>query len=210
VTRLPLVDRQSQDPEVRELLRWVEEVEGLVPNHFLLELHFPAHFKAWLDWVRTLWREGELSFREVQHVGIAVSKANRCGYCTGSFCSVLEHGGGAAREEVEDYLARDVATLAGRGRALVEFALLANSDPHGVTQADIDSLREVGLTERGIVQLVWVVNMFASSNRLNTVLDTAMDENNTYQSKAAALLQEGREDAGRPGAGADPPQRISS
>jgi uncharacterized peroxidase-related enzyme len=191
VTRLPLMDRESQDPEVRELLRWVEEVEGLVPNHFLLELHFPVHFKAWLGWVRTLWREGELSFREVQQVGIAVSKANRCGYCTGSFCSVLEHGGGAAREEVEDYLARDVATLAGRERALVEFALLANSDPHGVTQADINSLRDVGLTERGIVQLVWVVNMFASSNRLNTVLDTALDEGNPYQNMAAALLQGG-------------------
>jgi uncharacterized peroxidase-related enzyme len=191
VTRLPLMDRESQDPEVRELLRWVEEVEGLVPNHFLLELHFPVHFKAWLGWVRTLWREGELSFREVQQVGIAVSKANRCGYCTGSFCSVLEHGGGAAREEVEDYLARDVATLAGRERALVEFALLANSDPHGVTQADINSLRDVGLTERGIVQLVWVVNMFASSNRLNTVLDTALDEGNPYQNTAAALLQGG-------------------
>jgi hypothetical protein len=34
------------------------------------------------------------------------------------------------------------------------------------------------------MQLVWVVNMFASSNRLNTVLDTAMDEGNPYQAMA--------------------------
>jgi uncharacterized peroxidase-related enzyme len=189
MTRLPLVSRETEDPEVRELLDWVQEVEGLVPNHFLLELHFPAHFKAWLNWVRTLWNEGQLTFREVQQIGIAVSKANRCDYCTGAFCSVLERGGGAPRGEVEDYLSRDLAALTGRERALVEFALLANGDPHGVTQADIHSLREVGLTERGIVQVVWVVNMFASSNRLNTVLDTAMDEDNPYQSIAVAITR---------------------
>ncbi|MGH2985893.1 MAG: peroxidase-related enzyme [Solirubrobacterales bacterium] len=190
MTRLPFVDRDSDDPEIRELLSWVEQVEGAVPNHFLLELHFPPHFKAWLKWVRTLWDEGELSFLEIQHVGVAISKANRCPYCAGSFCSVLEHGGGAGRQEVEDFLARDVAALSGRERALVEFALLANTDPHAVTQADIDGLRELGLTDRGVVQLVWVVNMFASSNRVNTVLDTASDDGNPYQAMAEALQRE--------------------
>ena len=188
MARIPYVEEGGDDPKVAELLEWVTEVEGHVPNHFRLELHFPEHFKAWLTWVRVLWDEGELAFEEVQHVGIAVSKANHCAYCAGSFCAVLEHGGEVDRSDVEDYLRRDVAALAPRGRAIVEFAVKADLTPHEVTQADVDRLRDVGLTERGIVQLVWLVNMFASANRLNTVLGTDADAENDYQALARDLL----------------------
>jgi uncharacterized peroxidase-related enzyme len=192
MVRLPFVDGTSADPKVTELLDWVTEVEGYVPNHFRLELHFPEHFTAWLSWVRILWREGELSFEEVQHVGIAVSKSNECAYCTGSFCSVLEHGGEVERTAVEDYLEHDVATLDERQRTLVEFAVEANLRPHAITAEDIERLRQVGLGERGIVQLVWVVNMFASSNRFNTVLATDLDARNEYQLMASHLLGSSR------------------
>jgi uncharacterized peroxidase-related enzyme len=192
MARIPYVPEQSDDPRVQELLDWVTEIEGHVPNHFRLELHFPEHFKAWLTWVRVLWDGGELSFEEVQHVGIAVSKANQCAYCAGSFCAVLEHGGAVDRAAVEDYLRRDVETLDARERSIVEFALKADLTPREVTQADVDVLREVGLTERGIVQLVWLVNMFAASNRLNTVLGTDADAANNYQGVAQALLAPAR------------------
>jgi uncharacterized peroxidase-related enzyme len=188
MARIPYVSEESDDPQVRELLDWVSEVEGRVPNHFKLELHFPEHFKAWLTWVRVLWDEGELSFEEVQHVGIAVSKANECVYCAGSFCAVLELGGKVDRVAVEDYLRRDLETLGERERVLVRFAVKADLEPHRITQADVDGLRAVGLTERGIVQLVWLVNMFASSNRLNVVLGTDLDEENAYQLLARELL----------------------
>ena len=192
MARIPYVPEQSDDPKVQELLDWVTEIEGHVPNHFRLELHFPEHFKAWLTWVRELWDGGELSFEEVQHVGIAVSKANQCAYCAGSFCAVLEQGGAVDRAAVEDYLRRDVETLDARERSIVEFALKADLTPREVTQADVDVLREVGLTERGIVQLVWLVNMFAASNRLNTVLGTDADTANDYQGLAQALLAPAR------------------
>jgi uncharacterized peroxidase-related enzyme len=201
MARIPYVPEESDDPQVTELLEWVTEVEGQVPNHFRLELHFPEHFKAWLTWVRVLWDEGELTFEEVQHVGIAVSKANECAYCAGSFCAVLEHGGEVDRGAVEDYMRRGIATLDARGRVLVEFAVKADLSPHEVTQADVDRLREVGLTERGIVQLVWLVNMFASSNRLNTVLGTDADAANDYQALARELL------AGTPESGSSSHER---
>jgi uncharacterized peroxidase-related enzyme len=188
MARLPYVDDTGPDAKVKELLDWVTEVEGYVPNHFRLELHFPEHFKAWLSWVRILWREGELSFQEVQQVGIAISESNDCAYCTGSFCSVLEHGGAVDRAAVEEYLARQVATLDKRQRALVEFAVEANLRPHAIKAEHIERLRRVGLGDRGIVQLVWLVNMFAASNRFNTVLATDFDAQNEYQATASRLL----------------------
>jgi len=44
-----------------------------------------------------------------------------------------------------------------------------------VTNQDLAKLRQVGLTDKGIVQLVHLVSDFASYNRLNIALQTDYD-----------------------------------
>lgn len=34
------------DPIIREIFSWVTDMEGEVPNHFLVEMNFPAFLKA--------------------------------------------------------------------------------------------------------------------------------------------------------------------
>ena len=34
------------DPEILGMFEWVTEMEGRVPNHFLIELNFPDFMKA--------------------------------------------------------------------------------------------------------------------------------------------------------------------
>jgi hypothetical protein len=62
-----------------------------VPNHFYVEMNFPEFFKAKLGATKVLWQMGELRLDEIQHIGIAVSKANGCPYCTAAFCTILNH-----------------------------------------------------------------------------------------------------------------------
>lgn len=188
MARIPYVTDEPTDPAIQEIFAWVTEIEGKVPNDFRLLTHFPEHFKACMQWLRTLWGEGELSFDEIQQIGIAISKANECAFCTGSFCTVLEQGGGVDRDTVEEYLERGAETLGDRDRVLVDFALKANIAPHDVNQADVDGLREAGLSDKGIVQLVWIVNSYAAANRFNTVLGTDLDLDNPYHAKALQMM----------------------
>src|SRR2546422_8279564 len=88
------------DPVVREIFDWVTQMEGSVPNHFYVEMNFPEFFKAKLGATKVLWQMGELTMDEIQHVGIAVSKANGCPYCTAAFCTILNHGLKADEGEV--------------------------------------------------------------------------------------------------------------
>src|SRR5205823_13610275 len=67
-------------------------MEGSVPNHFYVEMNFPEFFKAKLGTTKVLWQMGELSMHEIQHVGIVVSNANSCPYCTPAFCTIMNHG----------------------------------------------------------------------------------------------------------------------
>ena len=167
---------QITDPAVEGIFTWVTEMEGSVPNHFYVELNFPEFFTAKLGATKVLWEMGELTMEEIQHVGILVSQANGCPYCTAAFCTILNHGLGTAEDYVGNLLQQGLDAVEGeRLRSLLEYALQVNNDPGAVTDAQIDALRHHGLTDKGIVQLTHVVSDFSSYNTLNLALDTDYD-----------------------------------
>ena len=164
------------DPAIQGIFAWVTEMEGSVPNHFFVELNFPEFFTAKLGATKVLWEMGELSMEEIQHVGILVSQANGCPYCTAAFCTILNHGLGTEENYVGELLQSGLNAVEGeRLRALLEYALQVNREPAAVTDALVDSLRSQGLSDKGIVQLTHVVSDFASYNTLNLALDTDYD-----------------------------------
>ena len=164
------------DPLIQEIFSWVTDMEGAVPNHFYIEMNFPELLKAKLGTTKVLWQLGELSMPEIQHIGIAVSKANGCPYCTAAFCTILNYGLQTDEEYTKQYLAEGTAALSDpRLKTLVEFSLKVNLTPKDVTDKDVGRLREAGLTDKGVVQLIHLVSDFASYNRLNLALDTDYD-----------------------------------
>ena len=167
---------QTTDPAVEGIFAWVTEMEGSVPNHFYVELNFPEFFTAKLGATKVLWEMGELNMEEIQHVGILVSQANGCPYCTAAFCTILNYGLGTAEDYVGKLLQQGLDAVDGdRLKSLLAYALQVNSDPGAVSDAQVDALRQHGLTDKGIVQLTHVVSDFSSYNTLNLALDTDYD-----------------------------------
>ena len=182
------VSENDSDPLIRQIFDWVTQMEGAVPNHFLVELNFPEYFKAKLGSTRILWETGELALPEIQHVGILVSRANGCPYCTAAFCTILNHGLQTPESYVAGLAENGVDALdGGRLRTLLEFALKVNGDPKSVTDADVDGLRDAGLTDKGIVQLIHLVSDFGSYNRLNLALATDYDYRDIWRNLAFGL-----------------------
>ena len=167
---------QVTNPAVEGIFAWVTEMEGSVPNHFYVELNFPEFFTAKLGATKVLWEMGELTMEEIQHVGILVSQANGCPYCTAAFCTILNYGLGTAEDYVGNLLQQGVDAIDGdRLKSLLAYALQVNNDPGAVTDAKVDALRQHGLTDKGIVQLTHIVSDFSSYNTLNLALDTDYD-----------------------------------
>ncbi|MCH1610889.1 MAG: carboxymuconolactone decarboxylase family protein [Luminiphilus sp.] len=164
------------DPAVEGIFAWVTEVEGSVPNHFYVELNFPEFFTAKLGATKVLWEMGELTMEEIQHVGILVSQANGCPYCTAAFCTILNYGLSTAEDYVGGLLQSGLDAVEGdRLRAILEYALQVNDDPGAVSDTQVETLRDQGFTDKGIVQLTHLVSDFASYNTLNLALDTDYD-----------------------------------
>ena len=167
---------QITDPAVEGIFAWVTEMEGSVPNHFYVELNFPEFFTAKLGATKVLWEMGELTMEEIQHVGILVSQANGCPYCTAAFCTILNYGLGTAEDYVGNLLQQGLDAVDGdRLKSLLAYALQVNNDPGAVSDAQVDALRQHGLTDKGIVQLTHIVSDFSSYNTLNLARDTDYD-----------------------------------
>ncbi len=186
MARVKIAKPDTVDDEVvQDIFDWVTEAEGAVPNHFYVEMNFPEFFKAKLGATRTLWDAGELDMNEIQHIGVVVSKENGCPYCTAAFCTILTHALGAADEYVESLIKNaDEAVDGERLQTLLYFAIKVNRDAAGITDEDVERLRTVGLTDKGIVQIVHVVSDFASYNRLNLALDTDYDYKDMWRTLA--------------------------
>lgn len=186
MTRLPIVKPDAvTDPQIEELFNWVTQMEGAVPNHFYVEMNFPEYFKAKLGSSKILWQMGELSLSQIQHVGILVSKANECPYCTAAFCTILNYGLGTEEEYVTNLASQGIEAVEdNRLKTILDFALKTNNDPKSLEDEDFNRLRVVGLTEKGIVQLVHLVGDFASYNRFNLAVQTDYDFRNIWRTVA--------------------------
>jgi uncharacterized peroxidase-related enzyme len=186
MTRVALIKPETvTDPVIQEIFSWVTAMEGAVPNHFYVEMHFPEYLKAKLGSTRILWQMGELSLAEIQHVGILVSKANGCPYCTAAFCTILHYGLKADEDYIRNFVSQGSNSISDkRLKTVLDFALQVNNDPQAIADEDVAGLRAVGLSEKGIVQLIHLVSDFASYNRLNLALQTDYDYRDLWRTAA--------------------------
>ncbi len=186
MARVALVETStSNDPVIEEIADWVAQMEGGIPNHFKVEMNFPEFFKAKLGATKVLWQLGELNLEEIQHVGIAVSKANGCPYCTAAFCTILNYGLQNDEDYVKEFLSHGTMVVGDeRLKQIVIFAVKVNADAKSMTDGDVQALRAIGLTDKGIVQLTHLVSDFASYNRLNLALQTDYDYRDIWRQTA--------------------------
>lgn len=69
----------------------------------------------------------------------------------------------------------EAVSLGARSRALVLYALRLTRTPHTIDARDVESLREVGLNDRGIHDLACVVAYFNFVNRMASGLGVPLE-----------------------------------
>ncbi len=98
---------------------------------------------------------------QIQHVGILVSRANGCAYCTGAFCTILNHGLNESEKYVKELVDSGINAVQESKLKLIlilDFALKVNDDPKSVTDEDVHALKNEDYTDKGLVQLVHLVS----------------------------------------------------
>ncbi len=167
VSRFGVVEPARLPPELRERIDTIADKSGFVPNIFRALARRPAELRAFLDYHDALMNSDEgLSRAERELVVVATSGANHCTYC------VVAHGAILRIRSGDPQLADGVAAnpwgadLTPRQRAIVDLALVVALDSATLSDDDLDTARQAGLTEEEIWDVGAITALFAMSNRL--------------------------------------------
>ncbi|WP_109472056.1 peroxidase-related enzyme [Ornithinimicrobium cavernae] len=177
ISFLPVPPRDELPEGVGRLWDKSQEAFGFIPNVFQAQAVNGDQFLAWWNYFNLLVnKEGYLTNAERELVAVVVSGLNRCTYCT------ISHGA-ALRQYSGDPVTADLvavnwrqADLSRRERAMAEYAELLTRAPDEVGREDLEPLREVGLGDHEIMELVQVIGMFNMTNRVATALGFVPNE----------------------------------
>jgi uncharacterized peroxidase-related enzyme len=168
ISRFPVADPAGLPADLAERYADVQERSGFLPHVFAALAWRPDEARAFFAMNDALMDKDTpgLSTGDRELIVVATSAANGCAYC------VVAHGA-IARIRTRDPLLADLvavdwrkAPLDDRMHAVLDVAVRLALDPAAVTAADLDRLRQHGLTDDDVWDVGAITAFFALSNRL--------------------------------------------
>ncbi|MFN2563330.1 MAG: peroxidase-related enzyme [Jatrophihabitans sp.] len=163
----PLPDEAELPERLRGLFAKARETIGFVPNVFRSYSYRPERFSAWFAHYKQLHEPTDhLDEADREMIAVVVSAYNRCTYCIVSHGHALRNALGD--EVLADYIATNWrhAGLDERRSAICEYAEKLTARPHELTEADLHRLRDVGLSDFEIWDVVEIAAMYNFTNRM--------------------------------------------
>ncbi len=159
------VDLQTATPQQLDALK-VTPSNTKVSDYVLVLAHDPESLAERTPLFNgVMYGRGGLSRAERELGATAASMVNRCVYCAsvhaGRYIALTKAPGVIAR-----LFAGEEAELPARARAIARFARKLSACPPEASEADVRELRENGLSEAEIFDLILAAAMFGWANRL--------------------------------------------
>ena len=164
-------------PKIAQM--WEESQKRLGYVREFLKMPFePDRLALFQGYVNRLMRSDDckLSGRERELIALVVSLENRCEACIITHAGALE-AHGMDKRNADVLLANwRRANLSDRERALAEFASNLTLHCDMASEDDLDALREAGVREEEILEVVQIVAIFNATHRLNAGLGIKVDD----------------------------------
>lgn len=171
MSNVPLVDRETATGTVKEQLDQIQATFGAVPAMFRAVANSPAALTSMWSSFGAL-GGGTLGSAIGEQVAVAVANRNSCEYCLAAHTALGRKAG----------VSKDALTAAQTGEsddprtaALLAFALKLVEDRGQVTSADVQGLRDHGVDDAVIVELLAHVALNLFTNYVNIALDVPID-----------------------------------
>ncbi len=178
MSHIQIVPEGEATGELAELYRRFGNPDGTVDNVLKVHSLNPASLRAHCAlYVQSMHDRSPVSRAEREMVGVAVSRANGCAYC------LEHHAAGLARllpgdreHAAAELMNGSVESLTPRERAMVAYAEKLTREPASMTRADVDALRDAGLTDREVLDVCQAAAYFAYANRIVLGLGASLGE----------------------------------
>ena len=163
------LDVVSLDSATPEQIAVLEEShpKAKVSDYYLFLVHQPEVLKQRsVAFNAIMYAPGGMPRAERELGATVVSRINGCVYCASVHAQRFEQLAKRTDAIVEVFNDPHTAGTSERERAIVQFSIELTSHPERVSSASIQALKDVGLTEAEILDLMHSVAIFAWANRL--------------------------------------------
>ncbi|MGE0171855.1 MAG: carboxymuconolactone decarboxylase family protein [Oligoflexales bacterium] len=171
MSRIQKLKIEEAPEKSQHLLKAVKQNLGKVPNVFGVMAHSSVALESYLQTSETL-KGGQLSGKEREQIAMAVAGQNSCEYCVAAH-GVLGKLSGLSQSEMSRNLAAESEDQA--ASAILKFVVEVMHEKGQVSTERISALRELGIDDGKIVEIVANVAFNIFTNYLNQVAKTEMD-----------------------------------
>ena len=163
---LDVVSLESATPEQIAVLE-ESHPKAKVSDYYLFLVHQPEVLKQRsVAFNAIMYAPGGMPRAERELGATVVSRINGCVYCASVHAQRFEQLAKRTDAIIEVLNDPHTAGTSERERAIVQFSIALTNAPDAVAPADIQALKDVGLTELEILDLMHSVAIFAWANRL--------------------------------------------
>ena len=165
------LDPAKADTRTAEALAKVKRKLGVLPNLFTTLANAPAALSGYLQLGEAL-AGGRLSAQQRELIAVAIAQENACGYCLSAHTAI---GKGVGVTEAELNNARHGSAGNAKDGAIVAFAQRVARDRGKVTPSEIEALRNKGIDDGLIIEILAHVALNVLTNYVNLVAGTEID-----------------------------------
>lgn len=168
-----VLSKDEVPAESKALLEQLEKSIGMIPNFHAVLAASPQALKAYMT-LHQLVTESAFTAEEMTVVWQTINNEHDCHYCFPAHVAVAV--GMNVDRSISDAIKNDTALPTDKLEALRTFTLQLVRNRGNVDQADVDTLKNAGFTDRSIADVLLVLAQKTMSNYLNHMADTPLDE----------------------------------
>lgn len=157
--------------EAQQVLAEVKKGMGMIPNLISSMAHAPAAVKAYLGFSGAL-SAGALNHAMQEQLALAIAGFNQCDYCASAH-TMLGKSKGVSDSELASSLKAQSSDV--KTEALMSFAIEVMQTKGNVSDNTLENLRNVGVSDEEIIEVVAHVALNCFTNFFNHVVKTEID-----------------------------------
>lgn len=155
-----------------ELLGALKAAVGKDLNIFTTMAHSPAALKSYMDFSGNL-KSGDLDAKLLETIALVCAGFNGCDYCASAHTAIGK-GAGLNDEQIAHAL-NGTCDCNDESKAVVDFTRALLKKRGQISDADFAAVKNVGLSEAQIIEIVAAVGLNIFTNYFNEVAQTAID-----------------------------------
>ena len=160
ISQIPYISPEEADPETKALFTEIQETlhVPILNNEWLILANSPGAINGTWQLFTNLYLQGTLPLTLKALILFSIAAAHKCHYCGAlheANCRVL-----GVDEAILQTIVQDVDRLTPeRIQKIIRFAVRAADEPLTLQEEDYDELREGGITEEEIVEIITIAAM---------------------------------------------------